>query len=159
MHGREEADLNPTGKMQAINVAAKVKELGIDFVVCSPTRRTIDTARLAAPGIKTIYDKRLLSRDHGEFQGVSKDSLDFAEYWNYNINKKYEKAEQLSELYNRVDLVIKDIKKRYQDKKVLVVTHSGITRMMHFYFNGFPVDGNLLKYKPVNALLEEYELN
>ena len=67
--------LNETGRKQAIAVREKVKEAGIDLVISSPKVRAKETAILAAPGIELIEDKRLLSRNHGEFEGLKRSEI------------------------------------------------------------------------------------
>lgn len=102
MQGNMETVLNETGKNQAISVREKVKEAKIDLVISSPKKRTLETALLAAPNIPLIQDDRLLSRDHGEFQGMKRSEINLKEYWNIKLNKQYEKAETMGEIFNRV---------------------------------------------------------
>ena len=158
MQGNMETVLNETGKNQAISVREKVKEAKIDLVISSPKKRTLETALLAAPNIPLIQDDRLLSRDHGEFQGMKRSEINLKEYWNIKLNKQYEKAETMGEIFNRVSSLLNDISINYSDKTVLLVTHSGITRVLYYYFNGFPEDGDLTEYESTNCSFEQYEL-
>ena len=158
MQGNMETVLNETGKNQAISVREKVKEAKIDLVISSPKQRTLETATLAAPNIPLIKDDRLLSRDHGEFQGMRRSEINLKEYWNIKLNKQYEKAETMGEIFNRVSSLLNDISINYSDKTVLLVTHSGITRVLYYYFNGFPEDGDLTEYESTNCSFEQYEL-
>lgn len=158
MQGLMETVLDETGKEQALSRQNDVLKNHIDLVICSPRTRTIETARLAAPNIPLITDDRLRSRDHGEFQGMRRDEIDFENYWNYKINKQYERAESVGDLFNRIDSLLKEIKEKYSDKTVLLVTHSAICRVLYYYFNGIPEDGELSHYKSVNCSFEEYEL-
>ncbi|MBE6143995.1 MAG: histidine phosphatase family protein [Firmicutes bacterium] len=158
MQGNMETVLNETGKNQAISVRKKVKEAKIDLVISSPKKRTLETALLAAPNIPLIQDDRLLSRDHGEFQGMKRSEINLKEYWNIKLNKQYEKAETMGEIFNRVSSLLNDISINYSDKTVLLVTHSGITRVLYYYFNGFPEDGDLTEYESTNCSFEQYEL-
>lgn len=158
MQGNMETLLNEKGRNQAMAVRDKVKEAGIDLVITSPKVRAKETAILAAPGIELIEDKRLLSRNHGEFEGMSRDQIDLKEYWNIKKNIQYEKAESVGEIFNRVSSLLNDISINYSDKTVLLVTHSGLTRVFYYYFNGFPDDGDLTEYESHNCSFEEYEL-
>ena len=85
MQGNMETLLNETGRNQAISVRNLVKEAGIDLVITSPKLRAKETAILAAPGIELIEDERLLSRDHGEFEGLARDEINLNDYWNIKI--------------------------------------------------------------------------
>lgn len=159
MQGNMETLLNENGRNQAIAQRQNVKEANIDLVICSPKERTKETAALAAPGVPIIYDDRLLSRNHGEFEGLPRTAINLNDYWNIKKNIQYEKAESVGELFNRISSLLNDISQNYSDKNVLIVTHSGITRVLHYYFNGFPDDGDLMEYESTNASFEKYILN
>lgn len=159
MQGNMDTELNEIGKKQARSLIDKVKEANIDVVVVSPKKRTIQTADIVAPNILREYDYRLLSRDHGEFEGLRRDEINLENYWNIKKNIQYEKAESVGSLYERVDSLLRDIKIKYKDKNVLLITHSGICRILYYYFNGIPEDGNLMEYESHNCTFEEYELN
>ena len=158
LQGDMETYLNETGKKQALSLQNKVKESNINLIICSPKKRALETAHLAAPHIKIIEDERLLSRHHGEFQGKSRDEIDLKGYWNIKENNQYEKAESIGELFNRVVSLLEDIIVNYSDKNIALVTHSGICRVLYYYFNGFPENGDLLDYESHNCSFEEYEL-
>ena len=158
MQGNMETVLNEYGKKQAIARQKEIKDANIDIVICSPKLRTKETAALAAPEIPIKYDERLLSRNHGEFQGLPRNTINLKEYWNIKKNIQYEKAESMGQIFNRVSSLLNDILEHYSDKNVLLVTHSGITRVLYYYFNGFPEDGDLTEYESTTASLEEYKL-
>lgn len=158
MQGNMETVLNEVGRSQAESVREKIKEAKINLVISSPKKRTVETASIAAPGIPIILDDRLLSRNHGEFEGMKRSEVNLQDYWNIKLNKQFEKAESMGEIFNRVSSLLNDISINYSDKKVLLVTHSGITRVLYYYFNGFPEDGDLTEYESTNCSFEEYEL-
>jgi len=158
MQGNMETVLNELGRKQAESVRNKVKEAGIDLVISSPKKRAVETAQIAAPNIPIILDDRLLSRNHGEFEGMQRNQVNLKDYWNIKLNKQFEKAESMGEIFNRVSSLLNDISINYSDKTVLLVTHSGITRVLYYYFNGFPDDGDLTEYESTNCSFEEYEL-
>ena len=100
----------------------------------------------------------MLGRDHGEFTGKPKESINFDEYWNYNKNIKYEKAESVKDLYNRVAKLVEDIKEKYKDKNIIIVTHSGIMRVLYYYFKGIPDNGILSEITIRNCEVFEYDI-
>lgn len=159
MQGNMETVLNETGKAQAMAVREKVEKANIDLIISSPKKRALETAYLAAPNVMLKTDDRLLSRDHGEFEGMTRDQIDLHEYWNIKKNVQYERAESIGELFNRISSFLNDVVEMYGDKNVMIVTHSGITRVLYYYFNGFPEDGDLTEYESTNCSFEEYELN
>ena len=64
--------------------------------------------------------------------------MDFSLLWNYRVNKKFEKAESVGEVFNRVNNFLENLKEEYPDKTVLLVTHGGIS-------------------VPIRAFLKEYQ--
>lgn len=158
LQGDMDTVLNEKGIEQALSVRNKVLENNIDLVISSPRKRAIKTAELAAPSIPLIIDDRLRSRSHGEFEGKSRDEINIRDYWNIKKNIQYLKAESVKDLFDRVESLLKEIKEKYNDKNVLLVTHSGIVRILYYYFNGIPEDGDLLEYESHNCSFEHYVL-
>lgn len=158
MQGEMETLLNDTGRRQALAVRPKVLESQIDLVISSPKKRALETAELAAPNHLIITDDRLKSRSHGEFQGKSRSELNLGEYWNIKLDQQYERAESVKDFSNRIISLLEEIKEKYKDKNVLIVTHSGICRILYYYFNGIPENGDLMEYESYNCSYEQYEL-
>lgn len=159
MQGNMDTMLNEKGRNQAKEAKEKLKGVQIDLIISSPKQRTLDTAQIVADNNTIIItDDRLLSRDHGEFQGKSRYEINLKDYWNIKLNKQYERAESVKHIFDRVDSLIQEIKTKYKDKTVLLVTHSGICRILYYYFNGIPEDGDLMEYESTNCSVERYEL-
>ncbi len=159
MDGIREIDLNEEGIKQANKTKDLLKDIKFDLVICSPLIRTKHTMEIINVNkFPVIYDKRIIERDCGEFTGKSFDSLDRDLYWNYKDTTVYEKAESMQELFKRVYEFLDDIKEKYKDKTVLVVTHSGISKVVECYFNGIPEDGNLEVLSLKNCEVRKYDL-
>ena len=158
MQGNMETVLNEVGRKQAESVRQKINDANIDLVISSPKKRAVETAEIAAPNIPIILDDRVPSRNHGEFEGMQRNQVNLQDYWNIKLNKQFEKAESMGEIFNRVSSLLNDISINYSNKTVLLVTHSGIARVLYYYFNGFPDDGDLTEYESTNCSFEEYEL-
>lgn len=157
--GRINSSLTVEGINQAKVVKEKFKDINIDLIVSSPLDRCKQTAEVISDNIiPIIYSDKLLGRDHGEFTGKPKSSMNFDEYWNYNKNIQYERAESVKDLYDRVDNLIKELKEEYKDKNIIIVTHSGIMRILYYYFKGIPEDGILGEVTIRNCEVYEYDL-
>ena len=121
-----------------------LKDYDIDIIISSPLTRTRQTAEIINEGrnIKTIYDKRIIERDYGEYEGYQKHEFEYLDYWRYKKNLKYKKAENVQDFYKRIYAFIEDAKQRYNDKTVLLVIHGGISVAINAYFFGIPSEEN-----------------
>lgn len=159
MDGIRDIDLNETGKEQAKITRDNLKDICFDLVICSPLIRTKHTMEIInVNDYPVIFDDRVMERDCGEFTGKGFDSLDRDLYWNYHDKTIYEKAESMEHLFNRVYEFLDEIKEKYKEKTILLVTHSGITKVINCYFNGIPEDGNLQVLGLDNCEVKIYEM-
>ena len=157
--GRINSSLTAEGIQQAKKVSAYFKDKNIDLIVSSPLDRCRQTSEIISNNkIPIIYSDSLLGRDHGEFTGRPKESINFDEYWNYNKNIKYKRAESVQDLYNRVAKLVEEIKEKYAGKNVIIVTHSGIMRVLYYYFKGIPDNGILSEITIRNCEIFEYDI-
>ena len=143
-NGRTDEDINETGIMQAEKASKEVEKLDIDLVICSPLKRTRHTAEIVnVNNIPVIYDDRFVERDSGELTLKSIDDDDREEYWNYYSTRfeDLKNLETVPELFDRIRVALDDIKEKYKDKNILIVTHNGVARAIYAYFNEMPEDG------------------
>ena len=154
-----EDDLNETGIMQAKQVGKKLKEIDYDFVIVSPLIRTKHTAELLNVKNKKIsFDNRLIERDAGVFTKQSLDNIDSDDWWNLNPKEDYKDAETVKNVLDRIYEFFDELKKKYKDETILLVTHGGVSKAISCYFYGIPEDGNLEKYKHNNCEIHEFNL-
>ncbi len=159
-NGRYDEDIIEEGINQAIKVSHIVKDLNIDLIICSPMKRTKHTMELVnANNIDVIYDDRLMERDNGKLTLTKIDEYYDNEYYNYYSTKPVEGLETLPELFNRVHSFLDEVKIKYSDKNILLVTHGAVARAIQFYFEEMPKDGMLLKISgQKNCEIKEYEM-
>ena len=127
--------LTEKGKKQVEAIAQKLKKEKIDLIFSSDLLRTKQTAEIIgkALGIKPIYDERLREIDTGRFNGKPiKEGNKF-----FNPENKLSQKELLLKKYNqgfpegetyfqvraRMFDFIKEVEKRYQNKKILIISH------------------------------------
>ena len=157
--GRINSSLTEKGFKQAEEIKKYFENKNIDLIVSSPLDRCKQTAKIISNNLIPIeYSDSLLGRDHGEFTGIHKSKINFDEYWNYNLNIKYKTAENIRDLYNRVKILIENLKEKYSDKNIIIVTHSGILRVLYYYFAGIPEDGILSEIEIKNCEVYEYDI-
>ena len=88
---------------------------------------------------------------------MSKDDFDFQEFWNYKKNVTYEKAENIRVFFNRIFLFLDEIKKKYKDKNILLVTHGGVSIAVNCYFNEIPESGACLPLCIKNCEVKSFQ--
>lgn len=152
--------LNDTGIKQAQETALILKNQDFDICFCSPFNRTKETLNEILkyhPNLKVIYDNRLIERQYYELIGLAKKDVPLYEKrWDNNIVFPCD-AETIDQVYNRVENFYNEIKEEYKDKKILIVSHSGVARVSRAYFEGKPNDNDYSKYKIKNAEVITFE--
>lgn len=136
--GVTDLPLNSTGLAQAEEFAAAVEALGdVDIIISSPMKRAWTTAMAAAErcGLDVIADERLREWNYGEFEGKSRYTEGFAENKREFAVKMGKSGESLFQLCHRVYSLIDEVKEKYPDKNVLLVSHGGVCRVIETYFN------------------------
>jgi len=158
-NGKLDEDINETGIKQALEAREKVKDLDIDLIICSPLLRTRHTCDIVnGNNIPVIYDERIEERDCGLLTDKELGEFYYTDYWNYYSQNKIEGLETIQELFERIKLFLDDIKEKYRDKNILLVTHGGVARAIYFYFNELPKDGMIQKFGSTNCGIKEYEI-
>ena len=88
---------------------------------------------------------------------MSKEDFDFEAFWDYKKDITYQKAENIKDFFNRVFLFLEDIKKKYKDKNILLVTHGGISIAIYCYFFGVPQNGECLPLCIKNCEVKKFQ--
>ena len=153
-NGRNERDLNEVGVKQAEGLVSKMKELPLDLIITSPLKRTIHTANiLNIKGLKIDTDDRLIERDFKELTLKPTNLIsDKSKLYNLGTYEEVGGIEAFQAIYDRVESFIKDIRMKYTNKNILVVTHGDIIVAFQIYF-----DKKISEY-PKTAELIEYEI-
>ena len=158
-NGKLDEDINEIGILQAKKAQKAIRNLDIDLIICSPLLRTKHTCDIInVNNVPVIFDKRIEERDCGIYTG--KDLGDFynTDYWNYYSKAKVEGLETIQDLFKRIKLFLDEIKEKYKDKNILLVTHGGIARAVYFYFNELPKDGMIQEFGSSNCEITEYKI-
>jgi broad specificity phosphatase PhoE len=157
VQGRTDIPLNDKGIEDAKKLKKLVDTLNIDVVISSPLKRAYDTAKYIT-GKNPNVDDRIIERNWGLREGVSIDLLDTVDCWNVKLNTNDDFIEPVQDLMARVSDFLEDIKNKYSDKNVLVVTHGAVMRAVHYLLNGIPSDGDLSKIEIPNLRIIEYKI-
>ena len=165
LQGRQDIKLNEVGKEQALTTGESIKNEKMDIIITSPLKRARKTAEIIneVTNCKIISDERIIERCVGEVEGTTKeewnsiigDDVDIIN--NYNLNYDKQDIEPIQTVCKRVWDLLDEIKEKYKDKNVLLVTHGGICRVINAYFNGIGEDGHVESAKIKNCEIREYE--
>lgn len=160
MQGSTDIPLNEKGIEQAYITKKELKNIHIDKVFCSPLKRARKTAEIVSDekDLKIIIADELAERCYGEFEGTTKSSFDYNEFWSYNKNKKYAKAENVQIFFDRVYKFMDKLKEKYSDKNILIVTHAGVIKAIECYANGMLADEEIGPFLPENCTVSKYIL-
>ena len=99
---------------------------------------------------KVEIDDRIIERDFGEFEGLTRTEFDFYGFWNDNSEQQYKTAETIKDVENRVFALLKELGKD-PNKNTLIVSHGGVGVVLMSYFKGVPQDGNYLHFEIPNG--------
>ena len=147
IQGRADIPLNDLGIQEANLTRELLNQTEFYQIISSPLIRAKKTAEIISNyQIPVVTDSRIMERDFGEFEGLSKENFDGSSFWNYSLNCQYDRAESVQQLLNRVYNFLDEYKEIYEKKDVLVVTHAGVIPAICCYFKGIPKSNNLFCY-------------
>lgn len=151
--GRVDLPLNERGVAQAKETAKIISGGGVEFskVICSPLLRARQTCEIIYHGkLPVQIDDRVIERDFGEFEGLSRSEFDFKGFWNAFSPQNYIRAESLADVQKRVFDLLEELKSK-PEENVLIVSHGGVGLVLMSYFKGVSKDGDYLKYEIPNG--------
>ncbi len=165
MQGQKDVPLNPKGERDTFRFRKKIEKEKFDLIITSPLKRTSKTAKiLNAFGVKVIEDDRLKERSYGKFEGKKTNEVlaEHPEIETFEVNGlpywiNVPTAETYSQVKARVKDFLKDIKKKYAGKRVLVISHGDTLDMFYAILNNVPNEQAYGQFS-LNIRLEKYEI-
>lgn len=134
--GQSDVPLTKIGKLQAEQVADKLKDKDIKAIYASDLSRTVHTAREIAKhhNLEVINDKDIRELSLGVWEGLTFNevnerwSKEFREWQEKPFEIKPPEGETLTDLYNRTGRFMMRAAKAHPKEKIIVVTHAGPIR-------------------------------
>lgn len=129
--------LNKEGIKQAQNIAQSLQNSGINKIISSPLKRAVETASEISKKIdlKFEMEERLIEQNCGIYEGVSRMNPQYIlakKMFGYRYPEGESTFQVVSRIYNFLD----ECREKYTDRDyVLLVTHGGVSRIIHTYFN------------------------
>jgi uncharacterized phosphatase len=143
LQGTTDIPLNETGRRQAAEVAEHINPADWDAIVSSPLSRAVDTAEAVAQRIgltRSAVEPLLMERAFGIGEGLTYDE------WREKVRDLSEipGGESLTELADRVWLLLETLLTKHRGRRVLTVSHGALIRKIIELVsdNEFPKEGD-----------------
>lgn len=160
--GRSDEGLTENGIKQAQELNTKLEKISFDAVYVSPMKRTIETANIIVPEYQYVIDERIAERDLGSINNRTIDELWELPLWNSLTEKRTaEGAETFASGLERVEDFLASLKKQFSDKKdakILLITHSFVSRCLWAIKQGVSEDLDYTKFHHKNNEIVIYDL-
>ena len=133
--GRTDCNLSDEGKLLTKSAFESYSENDFDVYFCSPLKRTRQTLDCIVSGQTPIVDSRIIERDFGDWEGQPFSIID-DETTELYIQGKVQppNGETYLEVQTRVIDFVSDLFHNYGNKKILIVSHATILRMVRDVF-------------------------
>lgn len=146
MCGSADVELTAKGKLQADTTGQQLKDVQFDAAYCSTMIRAKQTAAEILKyhkGVPIFYDDRLRERKAGDLEGLQESFYPFIkDRWNKNFDCDLYNYESVDALFARVHSFLASIEHMKQ-KNILIVAHSGISRVFKAVFSNPDEKANL----------------
>ncbi len=162
--GHGNSDLTESGESQAKQLAESLVDRNIDYIYSSDLGRAVQTAELIGNklGLKVEMTEGLREMGFGVWEGllikeIQKDYADTYKTWRdepHMVN--IPGGETLHIIKRRVDKFIEEINEKYDNKNIVLVTHSITLRVMLLSFLNSGME-NIYRIKQDNTALNIVE--
>lgn len=154
--GTTDIPLTEKGIKQAEELALQVKDKKVEIILSSPMKRAVTTSCIVSKkcGIPIVTDVSLIEQDYGIYEGADRNNEDFLAN-KRNFVYRYPNGESMMQTAVRVYSFLNEIKQRYADRNLLIISHGGICRIIKTYFDDM-TNEEFFRYNIQNCQLEEY---
>ncbi len=159
-------NLTVKGEKQVKNVLQHLKDEDIDIIFSSPMERTLKIAKAISDetnkDIEIVDDLKEIN--FGIFEGktheeICRDHKDEYDSWSADyVNYRVSQGESLRDLHNRINKFVNELKKLYEDKTCLLVTHGGVIRVLITILLGLDIE-KMWNFKTPPGSVVEVEYN
>lgn len=121
--------------------------------------RAVKTAEILSKAIskEIVIDRRLIEQNYGEFEGTYRRNENFKEA-KRDFPSKLSGGESILQIAQRTYNLLDEIKEKYLNQNVLIVTHGGVCRVINAYFNE-QTNEEFYQFHMGNCELKEYSVH
>ena len=145
----KEDPLTNEGIIQAKKLGEKLRDYKIDFIFCSPFRRTKETFNIMNKELKAdlnniFFDERLIeinfgSLDNKPYETFHKLFLSGEDYFKANVPN----GENYSDVLQRISEFFSEVESNYSGKNILIISHGLPLGMFEIVSKGLTMDQSL----------------
>ena len=117
--GWRDVSLSKKGFEETKEAAKKLSPNSFDVVICSDLLRAKQSAEILFPNTTIVYDRRLRECNYGVFNGTEHYNVQYLDH----INEPFSNGESLLDVEKRIRSLIDDIKNKYPNKRIALVSH------------------------------------
>ena len=132
--------LTKKGEEQIKKIAKKLKDSKIGFIISSDVYRTRQAAGIVAKelGLKVDFDERLRDINLGIYHGRRREEFyrDFSDPKRRFLQKP-KKGESWNDVKKRLRDFLREIERKYKNKKILIVSHGDSLWLLEGIIEGF----------------------
>ena len=156
--GITDVALTEKGIEQAKALAFAVKSKNISLILCSPLKRALETSNIVANicNIPIETEAQLIEQNYGIYEGTDRKNESFLSN-KRQFAYKYPNGESMLQVAYRIYGLLDEIKHKYKNDNILIISHGGVCRIINTYFKDM-TNEEFYNYTLENAELEEYEL-
>ena len=159
IQGIKNIPLSSIGKEETYKLKEKTDKLNYNLCISSPLKRAKTTAKILTDNkCEILYDERIKERNMGLLEGLDVKNYDIKKYWDINYEKDDFQVESPKELLDRTKEFLKEIKEKYKDKTILIISHAGAIKALHFNIIGYNNDTDFLSFYSKHNEIYEYEI-
>lgn len=157
LNGRNDSELtikgiNDTEKMKSI-----VMNLKLDQIICSPLKRAVQTCYIVNENqVPVHYDDRLLERDTGHLMYQPDTCVDSKLFYNPQKRIIYDDCEGFGSILDRVNSFLQEIKEKYPNQSILIITHLDTCRAFYSAINHIVDSSKISSFHQHNSELILY---
>ena len=156
--GATDSPLTERGHQQAIDMAEKIKDMGIkaDMILYSPLSRAKDTAAHISEitGIPMKEEKRLFEQCFGKYESTPRNGTEFHEAKKCFADR-YDGGESMFQTAHRVYGLLDEITSQEYVVYILVA-HNGLARIIQSYFTSM-TNEEFASYGIANCAVKRFD--
>jgi len=138
--------LGARGKAQAERLAERFAGASVACILSSPLERAVETAEPIAARLDLPFDtcSALAEIDFGRWSGMSFETLARDPHWaSWNTSRSTNRppeGETMLEAQARIVGIMEDLRRRYAEHSIILVSHSDVIKAALLYHLGLPID-------------------